>query len=185
MNYLSNPKLRRAVYAIKHGEVIAYPTEGVWGLGCDPFNAHAVQRILELKQRPVEKGLILIAARAQQFAFLLDKLDPVSRARVLAPQQQATTWLVPHLNLVPSFISGNSRSVAIRISEHPVVRALSLAFEGPIVSTSANPAGLPSAVNAMRVRRYFADKVHIAPGRIGSNSGASRIIDAVSGERYR
>ena len=64
-NTLSHAQLNQAVTALKQGGILAYPTEAVWGLGCDPFNQQAVLKLLALKQRPMDKGLILIAANVE------------------------------------------------------------------------------------------------------------------------
>ncbi|WP_370980501.1 L-threonylcarbamoyladenylate synthase [Agaribacterium sp. ZY112] len=186
MNYLANPRIRHCARVIRAGGVVSYPTEGVWGLGCDPENQHAVETILKLKSRPVHKGLILISGRAEDFSFLLKDADVSIQKRVISPTDVATTWLVEHKGRVPNFISGDSNLVAIRISSHPVVSALSALAGGAIVSTSANPAGLPSALNSTKVRHYFRNQaICISPGAIAANRGASRIINAASGERLR
>ena len=89
---------------LRRGGVIAYPTEAVWGLGCDPFDEAAVLRLLALKQRAVEKGLILIAAAASQFDGLLDwnALPEARRAAVHASWPGPHTWIVPATGRVPS-----------------------------------------------------------------------------------
>ncbi|MFS8063852.1 MAG: Sua5/YciO/YrdC/YwlC family protein [Luteimonas sp.] len=130
--------------AILHrGGVIAYPTEAVWGLGCDPFDEAAVMRLLALKQRPVDKGLILVASALAQFDDLLDwDALPTDRSEaVYASWPGPHTWIVPASGRVPHWITGAHDGVAVRVSAHPVVVALCNAFGGPLVSTSANPAG--------------------------------------------
>lgn len=181
-----NSRIQSCCRALRRGECIAYPTEAVWGLGCDPHNRHAVATILRMKQRPIYKGLILAAGHIDDFAFLIDRLAPDMRAKVASSWPGHVTWLVPHHNLVPGFISGNSDKVAVRVSAHPVVGALSKAFGGPIVSTSANPAGRPSALNQLEVRRYFRNEALVcASGRVGVEKRASRIIDAETGKVLR
>lgn len=181
-----NPRIQQCVRALHRGDCVAYPTEAVWGLGCDPFNQHAVERILRIKRRPVEKGLILAASDISAFAFLIKRLPAAIQAKVAASWPGHVTWLIPHYNLVPDYVSGSSNKVAVRVSAHPTVGALSAAFGGPIISTSANPAGQPSATRSFAVRRYFRQENLIyANGRVGSEHGASRIIDAETGEIYR
>jgi L-threonylcarbamoyladenylate synthase len=128
---------------LHRGGVIAYPTEAVWGLGCDPFDEAAVLRLLALKQRAVDKGLILIAAAASQFDGLLDwdALPGERRAAVHASWPGPHTWIVPATARVPRWITGTHAGVAVRVSAHPVVAALCTAFAAPLVSTSANQAG--------------------------------------------
>src|SRR5690606_26822027 len=129
------------------GGVIAYPTEAVWGLGCDPFDAAAVLRLLAVKQRHVDKGLILVASRPAQLDGLAD-WDALPRDRrdaVFASWRGPNNWIVPATTRVRRWIAGAHDGVAMRVSAHPVVAALCAAFDGVLVSTSANRAGEPPA----------------------------------------
>lgn len=144
MTYASSAKaltVEQAVAALRQGKVIAYPTEAVWGLGCDPFNAEAVKTVLRLKKRAVEKGLILVAASYAQIEPLLaDTVTDEQRQALQQPSDKPTTWLVPfNPEKLPSWISGAHHTVAVRISSHALVKALCEAAGMPLVSTSANP----------------------------------------------
>ena len=175
---LSKPELASALNALQSGAVIACPTEAVWGLSADPGSEPAVQQILDLKQRPVEKGLILVAAAEAQLEFLLSDLAPEQRALLHASWPGPNTWLVPHGGRVPSWVCGSHATVAVRVSDHPGVAQLCDAFGGPLVSTSANPAGADPAMNAAQVRAYFGDSaVHIVPGELGGSGRPSQIRD--------
>lgn len=182
--YRAHPRIGRAAREVARGGVIAYPTEGVWGLGANPFNRHAVARVLELKGRSAGKGLILVAARQEQFDFILRHLDAEQRARLAASWPGPNTWLVPHAGAVPSWISGAHATVALRVSAHPVVRALA-ELTGPLVSTSANPQGLPPARQAYRARQYFADQVFYAPGQVFRHARPSTIRDLATDRLVR
>ena len=149
----SPSQLRRAVDVLRRGGVIAYPTEGVWGLGCDPNNTDALQRLLALKQRDPDKGLILIAADIEQLDPLLDQLTPDQRARLAASWPAPLTWVVPVGPQLPVLVSGGRATLALRVSAHPTVAALCRAWGGPLVSTSANPSGRPAPTDPRRVRR--------------------------------
>ena len=140
------PRIAEAVVALRGGGLIAYPTEGVWGLGCDPFDEAAVLRLLALKQRPVDKGLILVAASTAQFDGLVDweRLDPATRDEVVASWPGPHTWIVPVTARVPRWITGAHPGVAVRVSAHPVVSALCSGYGGVLVSTSANIGGMPA-----------------------------------------
>lgn len=140
MTATSPSHLDDAVAALRRGGVIAYATEGVWGLGCDPFDETATSRLLALKQRPVDKGLILIGSGVAQFDGLVDwsRLDAARREAVFASWPGPHTWVVPATARVPAWVSGGRDSVAVRASAHPVVAALCTAFGGALVSTSAN-----------------------------------------------
>src|SRR5512143_218632 len=134
-------QLREAVRVLHHGGLIAYPTEAVYGLGCDPRNADAVLRLLNLKQRPWQKGLILIAADLAQLDPYLLPLDEMMRARVVPTWPGPNTWLLPARVETPHWLRGEHDTLAVRVTAHPVAAALCRAFGGPIVSTSANLAG--------------------------------------------
>ncbi|MEO6155249.1 MAG: Sua5/YciO/YrdC/YwlC family protein [Thermomonas sp.] len=139
-------EIRQAAHLLHHGGVIAYPTEAVWGLGCDPRNEAAVLRLLALKQREVDMGLILIAANEAQLAPHIDMtaLDDAQRANVRASWPGPHTWVVPASTDAPAWITGAHSGIAVRVSAHPTVIALCNAFGGALVSTSANRTGQPA-----------------------------------------
>ncbi len=160
---------------LKQGAIIAYPTEGVWGLGCDPSLPDAVERILVLKRRPWTQGLILVASEIDQMAPMLDGLTDSELATLQEVWPGPVTFLVPN-DKVPEWIRGQHKTVALRVSAHPVVRAICAEFGGPIVSTSANPTGKPPARDALRLRQYFPTGIDfIVPGDLGGADGATEI----------
>ena len=176
----------QAAIALRSGDLIAYPTEGVYGLGCDPFNEAAVMRLLALKGRPVEKGLILVAAERAQIEALVS-LDAVpTKAQILAGWPGPVTWTLPATERVPVWIRGRFDTVAVRVSAHPVVQRLCRAFGGPLVSTSANPAGKPPALSCDQVADYFPDQLAgCVTGELGGQSGPTPIFDARTGQALR
>ena len=179
--------LQRAITALDAGGVIAYPTEAVWGLGCDPFDGLAVNRILALKRRPMDKGLIVVAANMTQVAALIDPLSSAEKALLESSWPGPTTWLLPDpQQYFPAWIRGSFSSVAVRISAHPQVQQLCKAFGGPLVSTSANPAASPPARARVQVLRWFGGRVdYVLPGRLGGNAKPSVIRDLHSGNVIR
>lgn len=182
----SSLHLHCARSALHAGGVVACPTEAVWGLSCDPFDEDAVSRLLWLKRRPVHKGLILVASSAAQFEFLLAELSVKQRATLDASWPGPATWLVPHRGLVPRWISGRHSNVALRVSAHPVVQALCYSWQGPLVSTSANPAGARPALHAFQAHRYFgANLDYLLPGRLGVSAQPTTIRDLVTGQIIR
>ncbi len=180
-----------AASCLKKGQVLAYPTEAVWGIGCDPFNAQAFAEILKLKQRPIEKGVILLAANVSQVEHLLTELSPEMRCQVIeswssrAPTERATTWLLPAGDEIPAWIKGSHTKVAVRVTTHPLCVALCHAFNGFIVSTSANPAGLEPARSLQEASQYFGSSLNYLNGDLGLSREPSKIIDAESGEIIR
>ncbi|WP_226663962.1 L-threonylcarbamoyladenylate synthase [Microbulbifer aggregans] len=178
--------LATAARALAAGGVIAHPTESVWGLACDPNNPDAVARLLKLKNRPLEKGLILVSGDVDHFSGLLHSLNGDQRARVDATWPGPVTWLVPHFGQVPPWISGVHHSVALRHTNHPFTAALSRAFGGPIVSTSANPAGCQPPRHKFQVLRYFGDELDfVGGGNTGGRTAPSEIRDVTSGRIVR
>jgi len=178
-----SPSVRLAITTLSKGEVIAYPTEAVWGLGCDPFDVDAVYKILQLKGRSVNKGLILIASDINQLDFILNDLSIDQLAQMDASWPGPTTWIVPNNASVPHWICGDHSGVAVRVSDHPLVQSLCKAYGGPIVSTSANPQGKPAAKTRWQVERYFGSSPqlsYITKGVVGKRDRPSDIIDLVS-----
>ena len=180
-----NWQLQQVARCVRAGGVIAYPTEAVWGLGCDPWDAMAVYRLLALKDRPVEKGLILIADDISRFDFLLADLPAAQRRLLEESWPGPNTWLVPHRGLLPDWLCGQHDSIALRVTDHAPVRAL-CALTGPLVSTSANPAGRPAARSRLRVQQYFGaalDGLLNAP--LGGRNNPSLIRDLRTGRVIR
>ncbi len=182
------PALDLVVAALRGGGVIAYPTEAVWGLGCDPFDEAAVLRLLDIKQRTVDKGLILIAARASQLDGLADweALSGERRDEVLASWPGPNTWVVPATARVPRWVTGAHDSVAVRVSAHLHVVALCHAFGGPLVSTSANLAGAPPAFLHEQLDPALLARLDaVAPGETGGMAAPTVIRDARDGQLLR
>lgn len=174
-------RLRDAVDLLLAGGVIAYPTEGVFGLGCRPDEPLPVARILELKQRPVSAGLILIAAHR---AMLDDFIAPdADEERCLAGwTDRPVTWLVAAGPATAGWITGGRPRVAVRITTHPVAAALCRGTGLPLVSTSANRRGRPPARSAAAVRLRFGHQLDlVVGGSTGGARGPSEIRDARSG----
>ena len=179
--------IQLACQNLKQGNVIAYPTEAVWGLGCDPHSEAAVGRILRLKNRPVHKGLILVSGSIDQFEPLLNKLSREHRGKLSNSWPGHITWLVPEYDgLIPKWIKGDHQSVAIRVSGHPIVQELCSAFGGPIVSTSANEAGEEEIRSRLILEDKFAGKIAgIVDGDLGQAAKPSEIRDLLSGKAIR
>jgi L-threonylcarbamoyladenylate synthase len=176
--------LHRAGRILRSGGVVAYPTEGVFGLGCLPRDEDAVLRILAIKRRDPAMGLILIAADPDQLVEWVD-------ARVRIEELESTaglpvTWIVPSAPSVPFLVRGRNAGIAVRITQHPVAAALCRTAASAIVSTSANVSGRPPARNAFVLRRVFGALVDcIVAGRCGPASGASEIREWESGRIIR
>jgi len=172
--------------SLLEGAVIAYPTEGVWGLGCAPESSSAVERLLQLKQRPTEPGLILVAADIQQFEPYLIGITPEQRQKLEQRWPGPVTFLVPETEICPHYIKGHHATVALRVSAHPIVRDLCRLKGGPLVSTSANLRGQPPAMSQAEVTAIFGDQLDfVIPGELGGQVGPSEIVDLESGRVVR
>ena len=145
---------------------MACPAEGVWGLSCNPFDEAAVRNLLAMKQRSVSKGLILSLRPARPSARFCKAYHSISRVTVLASWPGPHTWLVPHRGCYPPWVTGDSTEVAIRVTSAPALSALCDTFGGPLVSTSANPAGLPPPHAMWELRRYFGAALPALPAAI-------------------
>jgi len=173
--------LIRAHRELQAGGLLAYPTEAVFGLGCDPWNEVAVRRLLALKRRPERKGLILIASEFQQLRPFLAPMSVAMKRRANAEWPGPVTWLLPARTGLPRWLRGGHRSIAVRVTAHPGAAALCRAYGGALVSTSANHSGSPPCRDVHCVRRVFgADIDLILPGRVGDDATPTRIVDAAS-----
>ncbi len=169
--------------AIRRGGVVLYPTEGVWGLGCDPRNPQALRQLLALKRRSADKGLILLLdslSAARPWVRVSENALPVDDS------PRATTWLVPARRTCPPLLRGRFRSLAIRVTRHAPARALCTAAGGAITSTSANISGRPTPSGRWAVLRQWGPKVQaVCAAPLGGQSRPSRIFDTVSGQWIR
>lgn len=183
---MSNWPVFRAARAVRRGGVIAYPTEAVYGLGCDPRHPRAVERILSIKRRPVEKGLILIAATFAQLEPYLLPLPTERRDEILASWPGPVTWVLPARSEVPVCLRGAHESLAVRVTAHPLAAQLCKEARTALVSTSANRAGHPPATDATRVRRWFGREVDfILNGPLGGQDKPTEIRDGRTGKILR
>lgn len=186
---MSDPGLltiRQGAQCLFDGGVIAYPTEAVYGLGCDPDSESAVMKILELKSRPASAGLILIADRLERFAPYIQTVSASQKERALSAWPGPVTWLFPRAAAVPDWLAGEHDTIALRITAHAGCRALCEAFNGPIVSTSANPSSKEPARSAAQVETYFPGQLcGIVEGELGSKFQPSEIRDLATGHIVR
>ncbi|MGF1726443.1 L-threonylcarbamoyladenylate synthase type 1 TsaC [Photobacterium nomapromontoriensis] len=180
--------LNQVVAALQKEEVIAYPTEAVFGVGCDPDSEMAVHKLLALKHRPMEKGLILIAANYAQLTRYVDDsaLSEEQRARIFASWPGPVTWVMPTKPGVPRFLTGQFDTIAVRVTDHPQVQALCLAFGKPLTSTSANLTGQEPGRTVADVERQLGGQLAaILQGETGGRDNPSEIRDALTGNIFR
>ncbi len=177
--------LQRLRCHFRRGGLIAYPTESCFGLGCDPRNARAVRCLLRLKGRPQNKGLILIADKAQRLKGYIAPLDAAQQQRVGETWPGPHTWLAPVGKKAARWLRGQHNSIAVRVTAHPLAAALSHCLGSALVSTSANRAGLKPLKTYTACRKAFGDRVLAVPGKIGNRKKPSIIRDLASGRIIR
>ncbi|MBN8727138.1 MAG: Sua5/YciO/YrdC/YwlC family protein [Xanthomonadales bacterium] len=180
--------LATAAAVLHAGGVIAYPTEAVFGLGCDPQDRVAFEKLFALKQRPPTQGVLLIGADFGQVAPYVDlaavPVDALERACGTWPGPH--TWIFPRAADVPPWIAGGHAGIALRVTAHPVAAALCRAFGGALVSTSANRHGEAPASSAAAVRELFGKMIGaVVDGAVGGLERPTPIRDAISGELLR
>ncbi|MFK8011538.1 MAG: L-threonylcarbamoyladenylate synthase [Marinicellaceae bacterium] len=152
--------INQAVDSLKTGGTIVYPTESVYGLGCNPFDEEAVNGLLSLKQRHVSKGLILIASHIQQILPMIKPSNSNDLARALKTWPGHHTWIFPKTKLVPDWVSGEHNSVAVRVSNHPIVIKLCNKYNSPIISTSANISEQNTLKTIKEIRSVFGNRIN-------------------------
>jgi L-threonylcarbamoyladenylate synthase len=178
--------IKHAVAALSSGGVIAYPTEYCFGFGCDPRNIEALARLLDIKQRKPEQGVILIAASLEQVSCYAELEGFACLRQIIESWPGPNTWVMPAKTSVSSWLRGKHPSIAMRIPDHPVCLSLCGEFDHPIVSTSANRHGQDALLSAADVRREFADQLdYIVDAPVGDAARASTIRDAASGNILR
>jgi len=176
--------IRRAGRILRDGGVVAYPTEGVFGLGSIPDDAEAAVRLLRIKRRDPAMGLVLIAAWAEQLDEYADLGDDAGK--LTSSATRPVTWIVPARADTPYWITGDHEGVAVRITAHPIAAALCAAADSALISTSANLAGHPPARNQWVLRRRFHGLVdYIVPGHCGPAAGPSEIRVLETGDVIR
>jgi len=181
-----------AAEVVQQGGIIAYPTEAVFGLGCDPDNPTAIKKLLTLKQRPVEKGLILLAGSFAQLQAYVDddqlkqNLTTKQYLAIFARWPDAITQLLPAKANISPLLCGKFDSIAVRVTNHPDVVALCQQLGKPIISTSANLSGQAPAVTWQQVEQQLGDKIDyiIQSQTLGFNK-PSLIINALTEEIIR
>jgi len=175
-------KLQMAARCIRDGGILAYPTEAVYGLGCNPWDWAVVRRLLAIKRRPEHKGLILIATDFDQLEPFVEPLDAARMQAVLATWPGPNTWLLPARAGTPGWIRGQHATLAVRVTAHPVAAALCATADSALVSTSANISNRPPARTPLQVRLTLGHQVDLVlAGRCGTRVRPSTIRDGRTG----
>jgi L-threonylcarbamoyladenylate synthase len=177
-----------AAALVRDGGVLAYPTEAVFGLGCDPHNAGAFERLFALKRRPATQGVLLIAADFAQVERYIDMaaVPAAVLEQVRASWPGPNTWIFPRSAQVPSWVAGSHSGIALRVTAHAPAAALCRAFGGALVSTSANPHGQAPARTVQALTAFFGESLDgLLDAALGGQASPTVIRDALSGTIVR
>lgn len=179
-------RYRRAVTTLRAGGIVAYPTESVYGLGCDPWNRAAVARVFAVKRRPIAKRCIVIAADPSQLERLVDIHAPRFSRFASRCWPGPVTLVAPAREGAPAWLVDADGTLATRVTDHPVARGLCASFRGPLISTSANRNGRPPARDGLKVRAAFGAEIDwYVAGQVGGLAAPTRIIDIRDGRTVR
>lgn len=177
---------RLFVKHIQSGGLVAYPTESVYGLGCDPYNTQALLRLLALKNRDWRKGLILIGSSLEQFEPYLQPIPNTLLQKIALMGGEPTTWALPARKCVSPLLTGKHQTLAVRLVQHELASELCNLSGGALVSTSANKSGLIALKTAWQTRLEFANAgVFTINGRVGNRLKPSRVIDPINDQQFR
>lgn len=185
-------RIRQIIRALDQGALIAYPTDTIWGLGCHPLRSSAIERLLRLKRRSFAKGLILLSSQIDYLLpYINQRVDISPMIQPMPDQKRPTTWIVPARDHCPGWLTGHRDSIAIRITDKPLIKSLCDGLRQPLVSTSANFSGRPPARNRLCIRRQFGQLLdyiledHVQHSRLNASAIPSMIRDLQSGKIIR
>ena len=186
MNPINKSILDEAADCLKKGGIIAYPTEAVYGLGCDPQNTEAISRLRDIKKRDKNKGFILIASRWTQVADWVQPIKSQLSEEIFKSWPGPVTWVFLATTTAPMDVCSPDHSIAIRLTAHPIARALCEHYQGAIISTSANRENESPIRDAGVLKKEFAQDIdYFVPGPLGSSDRPSKIRDAMTGKILR
>lgn len=150
--------IKKAVDVLKNGGVILYPTDTVWGIGCDATNAEAVAKVYAIKKRDNSKALICLVDSDARLQRYVRQVPNIAWDLMDAAVKPTTVILDGAVNLAPNLIADDG-SIALRITNEPFSRQLCYRFQKAIVSTSANISGEPAAQNYQDISQELLDSV--------------------------
>ena len=177
--------MRSLKSVFSNDEVFAHPTEGVWGLGCNPFSSKAVENLFELKKRPKNKAVIVLAGNKNHLQPFIENLTQSEKTDLYEKWPGPHTWLIPALDSIPKWLKGDTGMVALRLSSHPDVINITNELNSPICSTSANLSGKETARNKAEIRKIFGPDLYIADGELGKLNKPSSVQELITGKWIR
>ncbi|MBT4668882.1 MAG: L-threonylcarbamoyladenylate synthase [Candidatus Ruthia sp.] len=175
-------RVRLATQYLKSGGVISHPTDTIQGLACLPNFEQSMQRILQLKRRSTNKGLILLASNVSYFANYVDDVSQLNKIKV---SDTPTTYLLKANQKTSKLLTGRFDTIAIRLTNDPLITKLCQASNSALVSTSANTSGKNSATSVLELNVFFKQELDFIITPQNYNNSPSKIINLQTGERIR
>jgi tRNA threonylcarbamoyl adenosine modification protein (Sua5/YciO/YrdC/YwlC family) len=171
---------------IRNGGLVACPTESIFGLDCDPNNNDAIKKLIRIKNRSFNKGFILAASSLNQLQPFISTLTNQQKEKILQINNLPITWIVPAKKDINPNLSGGRETIAIRVTQHPILQQLCDSLCSALISTSANPSDMPPAKSVVQVQEYFGTNVdYIIDGELGECKNPSEIRDLLTDEVIR
>ena len=167
--------LAKAADIIQQGGVVAFPTETFYGLAVDPMNPAALKRLFKIKKRSYDKPVLILVDEESKLAELASAIPNQYQALIRSFWPGPLTLIFPGLALLPPLLTGNTPTVGVRISSHPIACRLLKAVGSPITATSANMSGEPAAVSASEVQEQLGRKVDLVldGGKVPGGKGST------------
>jgi L-threonylcarbamoyladenylate synthase len=168
----------QAVEFLKNGDVIAYPTETIYGLGADVVNRKAIKKIYDLKARDYGLPVSILVADIAMLREFVEEVPEQALSLMRRFWPGALTILFPANDKIPKGLVTNTGRVGVRISSHPIAAALVKTFGKPITTTSANLSGFPPSLSVKHIQKYFGDKIPcLVDGGECEPSRGSTVVD--------
>ncbi|MBF0214339.1 MAG: threonylcarbamoyl-AMP synthase [Magnetococcales bacterium] len=175
--------MQAAITALRQGQVIGLPTETLFGLAADPFQPEAVARLIRMKERPPEKGFILLIPDARSLTGLIEPPGSLALRLMERFWPGPLTLVLPACSDLPPVLTGGTGFLAVRHSPSPVVERLLALWRGPLISTSANRAGEPPPPTTEAVRHIWRhEALMVIDGLIRPDAEPSTLL-RVAGEQ--
>jgi len=157
-SFVNRDDINQALETLKNGGLILYPTDTIWGIGCDATNPEAVEKIFALKGRDKSKSMLILLHNDNQLASYVKDIPEVAYELIEATDRPLTIVYAGAKNLAPNALAEDG-SIGIRIVDHPFCQQLLQRFRKPIISTSANISGDPSALTFDQISETIKDGV--------------------------
>jgi L-threonylcarbamoyladenylate synthase len=177
--------LRQAVAALKRGDVIAFPTETLYGLGADALNPAAVEKVFQLKGRNPTNPIPVLVADSAMLSNLVSDVPPLAETLIARFWPGPLTIVLPARSDIPRPLVNAAGGVGVRISSQPIAGELVRDLGHPLTATSANPSGKPAARSVQEAKEYFSGQIDIFVdgGRLTSKTGST--VVEIDGDRIK